>query len=120
MQEKCIFIYDDDHEILKICKLILADEYSHVKTFTSCENLFEDIEQLNPHLILMDLWMPEMDGALAVESLRANEKTKNIPVVVFSAVNDIETISEKINATALIRKPFSIEDMRETVKKHIS
>ena len=120
MQEKCVLVYDDDREILRITKLILADEYQQVETCASCENLFEDIDRVKPHIILMDLWMPHVGGEHAIELLRANDKTKDIPVVVFSAVNDIEKISKRINATALLKKPFSLEDLRETVSRYIA
>jgi two-component system cell cycle response regulator DivK len=120
MQDKCVLIYDDDYEILRISKLILADEYGRVETYPSCENLFEDIERCDPNIILMDLWMPHVDGEHAIELLRKNEKTKDIPVIVFSAVQNIEKISERINATALLKKPFSLQELRDTVKKYIA
>ncbi len=119
MQEKCVLIYDDDDEIRKICKLILADEYRQVEVFDNCENLLEDIDKVKPDIILMDLWMPKLDGEHAIALLRANDKTKSIPVVVFSAVNEIVKISERIKATALLKKPFGIEELKETVKRHI-
>ena len=68
----------------------------------------------------MDLWMPVLDGESAIKFLHENDETKKIPVVVFSAVNDIEKISKRIQATALLKKPFSIDELRETVKKHIA
>ena len=119
MQEKCVLIYDDDDEIRRICKLILSDEYQQVEAFASCENIIEDIRKVNPGIILMDLWMPIMDGEHAVKYLHENENTKHIPVVVFSAVNDIEKISKRIEADALLKKPFSIVELKETVQKFI-
>ncbi len=119
MQEKCVLIYDDDFEILRISKLILANDYQHVETYPSCENLFEDIDRVKPDIILMDLWMPHIGGEHAIELLRGNDETKNIPVVIFSAVNDIEKVSIRVNASAMIKKPFSIDELRETVRKFI-
>jgi DNA-binding NtrC family response regulator len=119
MQEKSVLVYDDDTEILRITRLILADEYQQVETCANCEKLFEDIDRVNPDIILMDLWMPEIGGEHAIQLLRANDKTKHIPVIVFSAVNDIEKISQRINATAMLRKPFSLEELRETVSRNI-
>jgi len=119
MQEKSILIYDDEKEILKVSRLILQDEYRQVETCISAENLFADIERVKPDIILMDLWMPTVSGEDAIDLLRSNEKTKHIPVVVFSAVNEIEKISKKINATALLKKPFSVVELKETVHKYI-
>jgi CheY-like chemotaxis protein len=119
MQEKSVLIYDDEKEILKVSRLILQDEYTNVETCISAENLFEDIERVKPDIILMDLWMPMVSGEDAIDLLRNNEKTKHIPVVVFSAVNEIEKISKKINATALLKKPFSVVELKDTVEKYI-
>jgi len=119
MQEKTILIYDDENEILKVSRMILQDEYRQVETCISAENLFDDIERVNPDIILMDLWMPMISGEDAIDLLRNNEKTNHIPVVVFSAVNEIEKISKKINATALLKKPFSVDELKETVQKYI-
>lgn len=119
MQNKCVLIYDDDDEIRQVCKLILAQEYSRVEIFESCENMFDDIEKVRPDIILMDLWMPIMDGESAVKFLRENDATKHIPVIVFSAVNEIEKISRRIDATDLLRKPFGIDELTETVQKYI-
>lgn len=115
-----MLIYDDDLEILRISKLILADEYQHVETCLSCENLFEDIERVKPDIILMDLWMPHLGGEHAIELLRMNDKTRDIPVVIFSAINEIEKVSNRVKASAIIKKPFSIDELRQTVRKFIS
>lgn len=119
-QEKCVLVYDDDEEIRNITSIILSEEYKQVEVRSNCQNLFEDICKLNPHLILMDIRMPFIDGEYAIELLHANEKTKNIPVVVFSASFNIKKVSKRINATAMIEKPFNIDDLREIVRKHIA
>lgn len=120
MQQKCILVYDDDEEILRITKLILATEYKQIETRSSCENMFEDIQKVKPNLILMDLRMPILGGEYAIKVLRANDKTKYIPVVVFSASMEIKKVAKRINANAMLAKPFDINKLREIVRKHIA
>ena len=47
---KCVLIYDDDQEILLMCKIIL-EKYYHVETRMKCENIISDIGQIKPDLI---------------------------------------------------------------------
>ena len=118
MADKRVLIYDDEDEIRRISKYVLSALY-HVETFPTCINLFEDIERIKPDLILIDLMMPEMTGAQAITAILENETAKHIPTILFSAAPNIEEISKKINATAFIKKPFNISNLRETVSNLI-
>ncbi len=118
MTNKCVLIYDDEDEICRVCKYVLSDQY-HVETFPNCINLFEDIDRIKPGLILIDLMMPQIDGASAITALLANKSTQHIPTIIFSASPDLEEISKRIKATAFIKKPFDIHYLRETIATHI-
>lgn len=118
MKEK-ILIYDDDREILLLCKTILAKYNFKTETRTACENIFEDIESTNPDLILMDLWIPGLGGEKAIIMLKGNEKTKDIPILVFSANTDVAEISEIVKADGFIEKPFAIPDFIKIIREHL-
>jgi DNA-binding NtrC family response regulator len=118
--KKNILIYDDDDEILFLCKVILSKYDFVVETLSKCENILTDIEIFNPHIILMDLWIPQIGGEKAIEIIKQNESTKQIPVLVFSANADIEKISKKVNANGYIEKPFNIRTFIETIQKNLS
>lgn len=66
MQDKTVLVYDNDDEILRIIRLILASEYKQIETYSSWENLFKDIDQVKPDIILMDLLMPYCNGEKAI------------------------------------------------------
>jgi DNA-binding NtrC family response regulator len=119
MEKKCVLIYDDDIEILNVCKAILASENYHVEALLSCENIISDIEELNPQVIVIDLWIPTIGGETAIKLIRENEKTKEIPVILFSATNNIEEISERVHAKAFVKKPFDIKSFRKTIEENI-
>lgn len=112
-------MFDDDEDILHMTRLILAQEYEQVIAFSSCRNLIEDIERIRLDLILLDIRIPGLHGEESLLLLHASEKTKNIPVILFSAVTDIERIAKRTKAIAIIEKPFDIQTLRETVRKYI-
>lgn len=117
--KKNILIYDDDNEILLLCKAILSKFGLAVETLSRCENILNDIKSIQPHLILMDLWIPEIGGEKAVTIAKQNEATKNIPVLIFSANTNIKEICRKVNADGYLEKPFNVSTLIETIQKHI-
>jgi DNA-binding response OmpR family regulator len=117
--QKCILIYDDEPDILNVCKAILEKEDYRIETLSYCENVIEDISSMQPDLILMDLWIPKIGGEKAIQMMRGNTVTKNIPVILFSANDDIEKICEGINASAFLKKPFEISDFKKIIAEWI-
>ena len=82
--KKNILIYDDDEEILFLCKAILGKFGFIVETLSRCENILNDIKSKQPHLILMDLWIPEDGGEKAIATLKENEATKTLSKFIYS------------------------------------
>lgn len=118
-QKKCVLIYDDDLEILFLCKAILSKSSYRVETLSCCENVLEDVARIKPDLILMDLWIPEIGGEKAIEIVKTNPETNHIPMLIFSANAEIATICKKVNANGFIEKPFDISGFNETIQKNI-
>lgn len=119
MEKKCVLIYDDDLEILNVCKAILSSDNYRVETIASCENIISDIHKIKPDIILMDLWIPSIGGENAIRCMHEDENTPDIPVVIFSANDEIEKISERVNASAFLKKPFDIHAFKETIEENI-
>ena len=117
--QKCVLIYDDDLEILTLCKMIFKKENYRVETRMISDNIIEDIETLHPDIILMDLWLPKIGGEEAIKLMRQNPDYHNIPVLLFSANDEIEKISKSAAATGYVRKPFDIFDLKNEIEKWI-
>ena len=118
-RNKCILIYEDDQEILFLCKILLARDNYHVETLTRCENVIADIARIKPDLILMDLWIPEIGGEKAVYLIKQNPAISHIPVLLFSANAKINEISKKIKADGFISKPFDINIFTKTIEQNL-
>ena len=98
MKDNTVVICDSDAEICRVCELILYKEY-RVDTFTNFEMLFKHIEGAKPDVIMIEVLMPDIHRETVIKAL---------PVILFSTLNDIEKISERVNAAAFIKKPFLI------------
>lgn len=117
--QKRILVYDDNIEILNLCVLFFRKNHYEVKTMSRCEEVIHDVQTFKPHLILMDIWLPEIGGEKAVELLKANPETRNIPVLLFSANSDIKEICKRAHADGYVEKPFNIQEFKETIEYHI-
>ena len=118
--KKRILICDDDEDILAVCKTILERNDFQVSTSLTCESIFNKMSVINPDLILMDLWIPEMGGEKATLKLKTDEGTKHIPVILFSANQEIGKMTSKLNANDFIVKPFDMRDLVAKINKHLS
>ena len=118
--EQCVLIYDDDIEILKVCKVILESQNYRVEVVSTCENILNDIDGMKPDIILMDLWIPEIGGENAIRIMHQNPRTSHIPVILFSANDEIEKISKRIKANGFLKKPFDIVMLRQTIKNFLT
>ena len=116
---KCVLIYDDDVEILFLCKAILSKHHYRVETLSDCNGVLSDIATFKPDLILMDLWIPAIGGEQAITILKENKATEHIPVLVFSANAEIAAICDKIKADGYIEKPFDVAVFTETIRNHL-
>ncbi|MDQ6904647.1 MAG: response regulator [Bacteroidota bacterium] len=117
--KKRVLIYDDDLEILAVCKIILEQQNYLVETRPFCDNIMEDISQIRPGIILMDLWIPTIGGEAAIKLLKNEKASAQIPVVVFSANTDVGIIAKRADADGFLKKPFEITTFIHVIKNNI-
>ncbi|MEP6949184.1 MAG: response regulator [Ginsengibacter sp.] len=115
--DKCILIYDDEPEILFLCKVILSNSPYRVETLLRCDNVINDIARIQPDIILMDLSIPEIGGEKAINIIKANPATQHIPIIIVSANREIKEIYKKTKAEDYIEKPFNMAYLKETIAK---
>ncbi len=95
-----LVIVEDDLEVLKGIKQILnlSEELSVIDTFTNAESFMENVEDLNPDVVLMDIGLPKMSGIECVEKLKP--KFHNIQFLMCTNFDDDEKIFEALSAGA--------------------
>ena len=119
MKIKKVFIFDDNTDILELCTLILEDAGYQIKTSPTSNNIVSQVSAFMPDLIFMDNWLPDVGGIEATQELKNHSQLKHIPVIYFSANNDVKSLSEKAGADAYLSKPFDIHVLEEIVVNYI-
>jgi putative two-component system response regulator len=115
-----IFLVDDNLANLTAGKIMLK-EYYDIFPMPSGTKLFDILEKVTPDLILLDIEMPEMNGYEALKKLKAEKKTREIPVIFLTARNDPGSELEGLNlgATDYISKPFSPPLLLKRIENHL-
>jgi len=120
--QNTVFIVDDDPANLKVLFEYLKDTGIEVLVATCAEAALEAISDALPDLILLDILMPDTDGFEACRRLKANEATRDIPVIFMTALDDMvdEVKGLKLGAVDYITKPFRVETVLARVKTHLA
>ena len=117
--KKRVLICDDDTDILFICSYIFEKQGREVHTRTHCNNIVEMVKEVAPDVIPMDNWIPDSGGIIASRTLKNDNSLQHIPIVYFSANNDIKALAQEAGADAFLSKPFDLEELEQVVDKLI-
>lgn len=93
MGRKRILCVDDSDLILLMERLVLAREGYELVTASDGEEALARAEENRPDLILLDVVMPRMSGLEACRRLRADERTRNVPIIMLSTRADEEELA---------------------------
>ena len=72
-----------------------------------CDNVIDDVKSITTLLVLMNLWIPEIDGEQAIIIIKMDLSAKQIPVIIFSANDEIAEIFKEVNAEGYVKKHLS-------------
>lgn len=115
--KKTILIFDDDTNILELCSIILEDAGYHIETSETSHDIIEKVEKYAPDVILMDNWIPDIGGIAATQLLKNHPAYHKIPVIYFSANNDIHLLAQKAGADKYLSKPFDLVELETIIKE---
>ena len=115
-----ILIIDDEADFCHFIKLNLesTNQYT-VYTATSGRKGIQMAKSRRPDLILLDVFMPEMDGTMVAEHLLEDASTRDIPIIFLTAVatkRDVTGGGGMIGGRHMIAKPVSTNDLISTVR----
>ncbi len=109
MANETIMIIDDERDILQLIRYNLEKEGYKTITFTSGEQALSEAKRQQPHLIILDLMLPGVDGIEVCKQLREENETKQIPILMVTAKSEEADIilGLEMGADDYITKPFS-------------
>ena len=112
-----VLIVDDVPTNVMLVQAILKKEGYTLLTSNSGKKALEMTDTHNPNLILLDIMMPEMDGFEVLQRLKENPKTNHIPVIIMSALSDMQSVVRgyQLGAVEYVTKPFQREELVKRV-----
>jgi putative two-component system response regulator len=115
-----ILIVDDMRLNIDALTEILNDKYTLMVT-TSGEKALTMLGRKIPDLILMDVYMPEMDGFEVVRRIKLNRDLSNIPIIFVTGEQDnvSEEMGLKLGAVDYIKKPYNADIVKVRVRNHL-
>ena len=95
-----ILIVDDERPNRQLLEVMLKPEGFHLLTATNGEEALAAVAQHPPDLILLDVMMPGMNGYQVAAKIKANPDTRNIPVIMLTALDDRNSRMHGLNVGA--------------------
>ncbi|MBW1730192.1 MAG: response regulator [Deltaproteobacteria bacterium] len=127
MAKKYILVVDDDPDLVETVAMMLESKGCEVgRAYDGIEGE-ESIKNRRPDLIILDVMMPRKDGYALCAELKANEETKDIPVVLLTAVGEAVPTTRYTHADGMsteaddyIAKPIDTDTLWEVVSSLLS
>ena len=110
---------DDDEHIQKSLSQYLEMEDFEVEVASSGQEALDRAALQAFDLVLLDIMMPEMDGFEVVESLRAQEATSRVPIILLTARGQDTDVLKgyHLGVSSYLTKPFNLDELVETMRE---
>jgi signal transduction histidine kinase len=121
VQQDSILIVDDTPTNLKVLFELLSQSGFKVSIAKSGESALEKVQEAFPDLILLDVMMPGIDGFETCRRLKADLKTKDIPVIFMTVLSEVvdKVKGLKLGAVDYITKPIEQEEVIARINVHL-
>ena len=112
-----ILAVDDDEKVLRVIEALLVPHGHTVIPAHDGQEAINMMANTKPDLVLMDIFMPKMDGYNALGIIKNSTATQGVPVVMVTAVGQElnRMLAEQLGADGYITKPFKSPELLETI-----
>ena len=117
--KKRVLVVDDDEQIIELFRDVLGrDDRFEVKTASTGYDAGVLTEQFRPHLVLLDYMLPDINGNLVCDRIRANPDLAGTKIIIVSGVVKPDEIDALMASGAddFVKKPFDIGELIERMK----
>jgi len=120
--KRTIMVIDDDSDIVEVVRLRLKSKGFNVRCAYSGQQVFADLGEQKPDLIILDIMMPNMDGLEVLTRLKGDLSTASIPVILLTAKTQYEDFLKgyKTGANYYITKPYTESQLLFGINKFLS
>ncbi len=115
-----VLVVDDNIDILEVVEMILVSNGFETILNPKGEETFDYVEKFAPQIILLDVFLGNVNGTDICRQLKANPKTNQIPVIMFSAHSNINEVMDVCKADDFIAKPFDMKNLIQKIKFHLT
>ncbi|WP_184544139.1 response regulator [Mucilaginibacter sp. FT3.2] len=114
---KKILIVDNNELMIEVMTYILNSNGYDVVSFNDGQNIFNDIKASHPDLVILDVFLPGMDGRDICKLIKLNSETKALPVIICSESDDIDqSLTQNGAPNDVLYKPFDIKNLIEKIE----
>ena len=120
MPKQRLLIVEDEKRLRTILQRYFEPEYDVAMAADGQEGI-DLARRLQPHLILLDIRMPGLDGLDVLRRLKMAPETVGIPIIILSALGDSSSVldAQALGATDYFIKPMALVDIRQAMRKII-
>ena len=120
-QRKIVLIVDDESMLVTLLRRHVTNAGYDVDVATNGQEALDKIEENPPDLVLLDLMMPRMNGFETCRRIRANQKTKELPVIIITALHSETDSSDAANcgANEFLTKPVDGPNLVKRIRHHL-
>lgn len=120
MPAKKILVVDDEPEVRKLMEHFLTTKGYEVRAAENGRVGLAALDTFTPDLVLLDMHMPEMDGAETLRELA--RRSPGLPVIMVTVNEDVETTSRllQLGAADYVPKPFNLEYLEQAINIQLS
>lgn len=122
-EKKRILVVDDEPSITRLLKLNLEQTNNYlVRAENEAEKAVAAAEEFKPHLVLLDVMMPGLDGGELASRFQANPRLKSVPIVFLTAAatkGEIYARGGRVGGLPFLAKPVEISEVVACLKQHL-
>ena len=117
-----ILYADDEQEHRMMMQVIVRNQKITLLEAANGEEAIEETKRQRPDLILLDLFMPKVDGFGVLQAVKSDPTTEHIPVIILSAwpTGDNRERARNFGAADFLAKPYDPLQLMEVVKEHLA
>lgn len=119
--EECRILIVDDYEINILVLIEALKSYSKISVSQDSKIAFDSLSYSLPDIVLLDLFMPDMNGFEICKYIKNNEHTSDIPIIFITSAHDPLSLSKafELGAVDYIKKPFDTIEVNARLRTHL-